>query len=166
VTPHAIAEDPTSRYVYVTDSTSNQLIGYTVQANGTLSAMLNGPFSTSLYPEGITIDPRGEYIYITNYNASTVSGYAINAANGTPSGVFSIGVSATGTGPNCVTVEPSQGVYLYTSNFIDNSVSGMQLDPHTGALSNIQNTPFNAGGNPTCAVAVQAGAHSFQALQP
>ncbi|MDR3734851.1 MAG: beta-propeller fold lactonase family protein [Acidobacteriaceae bacterium] len=166
VTPRAIAEDPTSRFVYVTDSTSNQLIGYIVQSNGSLNPMVNGPFSTGLYPEGITIDPRGQYIYVTNYNASTVSGYAINAANGTPTGVFSNGVSTTGTGPNCVTVEPSQGVYLYTSNFIDNTVSGMQLDPHTGALSNIQNTPFNAGGNPTCAVAVQAGSHSFQALQP
>ena len=166
VTPHAIAEDPTARFVYVTDSTSNQLIGYIVQSNGTLSPMNNGPFSTSLYPEGITVDPRGKYVYVTNYNASTVSGYAIDTATGTPAGVFSNGVSATGTGPNCVTIEPSQGVYLYTSNFVDNSVSGMQLDAHTGALANIQNTPFNTAGNPTCAVAVQAGAHSFQALQP
>lgn len=166
VTPHAIAEDPTARFVYVTDSASNQLVAYTVQSDGSLVPLSNGPFPTGLYPEGITMDPRGQYIYLTNYNASTVTGYSINQATGAPSGVASNGASATGTGPNCVTIEPSQGVYLYTSNFVDNSVSGMQLDPHTGALSNIQNTPFNTGGNPTCAVAVQAGSHSFQALQP
>jgi len=168
VTPHAIAEDPTARFVYVTDSTSNQLIGYTVSpTTGLLSPMALGPFSTSLYPEGLTVDPRGKYLYVTNYNASTVTGYALDQATGQPSGVASNGASSTGTGPSCVTIEPSQGVYLYTSNFIDNSVSGMQLDPHTGALSNIQNTPFNSGGNPTCAVAVQASSsHAYQALQP
>ena len=166
VVPYAIAEDPTGRFVYITDQSANQLIGYIVQANGSLNAMVNGPFSTGLYPEGITADPRGKYIYVTNYNASTLNGYAIDQATGTPSGVFSNGTTATGTGPTCVTIEPSQGIYLYTSNFVDNSVSGLQLDPHTGALVNIQNTPFSAAGGPTCAVTVSAGSHAYQALQP
>jgi 6-phosphogluconolactonase len=31
VVPSAIAEEPTARFVYVTDQASNQLIGYTVR---------------------------------------------------------------------------------------------------------------------------------------
>jgi 6-phosphogluconolactonase (cycloisomerase 2 family) len=166
VLPHGIAEDPTGRFVYVTDQSSNHLIGYTVQAGGSLHLMVNAPFATGLDPEGIVVDPRGKYVYVTNYNNSTVSGYAIDPATGNPAGVYSNGVSTTGTGPTCVTVEPSQGIYLYTSNFVDNTVTGLQLDPHTGALVNIQNTPFNAAGNPTCAVTVSAGAHAYQAVQP
>jgi 6-phosphogluconolactonase len=171
--PHAIAEDPTGRFVYITDQASNQLIGYQVQTlaqppnlAGSLVPMVNGPFNTSLFPQGITIDPRGKYLYVTNYNSTTITGYAIDTATGTPSGVFSNGTSSTGTGPTCVTVEPSRGIYLYTSNFVDNTISGLQLDPHTGALVNVQNTPFNTAGNPTCAVTVAAGAHAYQAVQP
>src|ERR1019366_8145841 len=46
--PSAIAEEPTSRFVYVTDQAANQLIGYTVQSNGALVPMINGPFQTGL----------------------------------------------------------------------------------------------------------------------
>jgi 6-phosphogluconolactonase len=164
VAPLGIAEDPTARFVYLTDEAANQIIGYVVQNNGSLNLMVNAPFATALFPEGIAADPRGRFLYVTNYNTSTVSGYALDQATGTPSGVLTNGSSTTGTGPTCVTIEPSQGIYLYTSNFVDNSVSGLQLDSHTGALSNIQNTPFNASGEPTCAVAVASGAHAFQAL--
>jgi DNA-binding beta-propeller fold protein YncE len=164
VAPHGIAEDPTARFVYLTDQTANQIIGYVVQNNGSLSLMVNAPFATGLFPQGIAADPRGKFLYVTNYNTSSVTGYAIDQATGTPAGVPTNGSSTTGTGPTCVTIEPSQGIYLYTSNFVDNSVSGLQLDPHTGALSNIQNTPFNASGQPTCAVAVASGSHAFEAL--
>jgi len=166
VIPYAIAEDPTGRFVYVTDESSNQLIGYVVQATGALTPMLNGPFGASLKPEGIAIDPRGKYLYVTNYNSSTVSGYAIDSSTGQPSGVFSNGTTTTGTGPDCVTIEPAQGIYLYTSNYVDNSVSGMQLDAHTGALVNVQNTPFNSSAQPTCAATVASAGHAYQAVQP
>jgi 6-phosphogluconolactonase len=164
IAPTGIAEDPSARFVYLTDENANQIIGYLVQPNGSLSLMVNAPFPAGLHPEGIVADPRGKFIYVANYNNSTVNGYAIDQATGTPAGVASNGVSATGTGPTCVAIEPSQGIYLYTSNFVDNSVSGLQLDPHTGTLQNIQNTPFNASAQPTCAVAVASGAHAFEAL--
>ncbi len=176
VAPSAIAEDPLGRWVYVTDETANQLIGYVVHPilvpsappllAGSVTPMVNGPFATGLFPQGIVADPRGKFLYVTNFNTSSVNGYAIDQATGTPAGVASNGVSTTGTGPTCVTIEPSQGIYLYTANFVDNSVSGMQLDAHSGALVNIQNTPFNAATRPTCAVAVASGAHAYEALQP
>jgi len=164
VGPASIAEDPLAHFVYLADENANQIIGYIVQTNGSLTPMVNGPFSAGLFPEGIVADPRDKFIYVTNYNNSTVNGYAIDPATGTPAGVASNGVTAVGTGPKCITIEPSRGLYLYTANFVDNSVSGLQLDPHSGALSSIQNTPFNAAGNPTCATAVSAGSHAFEAL--
>jgi 6-phosphogluconolactonase len=164
VGPVGIAEDPLAHFVYLTDENANQIIGYIVQTNGTLTPMVNGPFAAGLFPEGIAADPRDKFIYVTNYNTSTVNGYAIDSATGTPSGVASNGVTAVGTGPKCIAIEPSRGMYLYTANFVDNSISGLQLDPHSGALTGIQNTPFNTAANPTCATAVSAGAHAFEAL--
>jgi DNA-binding beta-propeller fold protein YncE len=55
VQPSAVAEDPTGRFVYVTDEAANQLIGYVVQAGGGLLAMVNGPFATGQYPVAVTV---------------------------------------------------------------------------------------------------------------
>src|SRR5258708_22459661 len=56
-TPSAIAEDPSSRFVYITDEATNHLYGNVVANNGSLVPMTNGPFATGIFPVGITIDP-------------------------------------------------------------------------------------------------------------
>jgi len=164
VQPSAIAEDPTGRFVYVTDKAANQLIGYTVLAGGTLLPMVNGPFATGLYPVALLVDPRGEYIYVSNYNAKTISAYALNVSNGTPSGVAGTSVT-TGTGPTAIALDPALGIYLYTANFQEASVSGLQLNPSTGALTGIQNTPYPSAGSPTSVVIVANGSHPTEVLE-
>src|ERR1700761_6312704 len=62
-TPSAIASDPTSRFVYITDSNQNQLITYTVLSTNQLVASPNPPVKTDTFPVAITVDPRGTYIY-------------------------------------------------------------------------------------------------------
>jgi 6-phosphogluconolactonase len=164
-TPSAIAEDPSARFVYITDQTSNQLYGYLPAASGALTAMSNGPFSTGLLPVGVTVDPRGKYVYVANASSSTVSAYAINTATGTPTGVASTS-TATDTNPTCVTIDPALGVYLYTSNMLASDVSALKLNANTGALTQVQNTPFPSSGLPTCAVAVANGSHPTQIINP
>ena len=159
VSPSAIVENPLSSFVYVTDKVSNQLIGYVVQANGSLVPMVNGPFTTGQFPVAMTIDPRGAFLYVANYNASTLSAYAISAATGTPTN--SVGGSiAVNTNPVGIAIEPALGIYLFTANQTDGTVSGQQLDPHNGGLKSIQNTPFLASGQPTAITAIVNGAHS------
>jgi 6-phosphogluconolactonase len=157
--PSAIVEDPTARFVYVTDEATNQLYGNIVGGSGQLVAMTNGPFNTGLFPVGITIDPRGKYMYVANYNSNTVGAYAIDVATGTPVGSVGSTSTGVGTGPTCVAIEPALGKYLYTSNNLDGTVSAEQLDPHNGGLVAVQNTPFPSSGLPTCAVAVANGSY-------
>ena len=166
VVPSAIAEDPTARFVYVTDRAANQLIGYVVQASGALVPMVNGPFATGLFPVSATIEPRGKFLYVANFNSFSVSAYAIDQATGTPAGSVGSGSTTVGTGPTCVTVEPALGLYLYTSNSLDGTVTGEKLEPHTGSLAGIQNNPFPASGTPTCVTAVPNGSHASQIVQP
>jgi 6-phosphogluconolactonase len=158
VSPSAIAENPLSSYVYVTDKVSNQLIGYLVLANGSLSPMQNGPFTTGQFPVALTIDPRGSFLYVANFNPSTISAYAINPGNGTPSATVS-GSTSVLTNPVGITIEPALGIYLFTANQTDNSISGAQLSPNNGALKNIQHTPFPASGFPTGIIAIANGQH-------
>src|SRR6202453_107620 len=164
-TPSAIAEDPSARFVYVTDQASNQLYGYLASASGALTPMPNGPFSTGILPVGVTVDPRGKYLYVANASSSAVGAYAINIASGTPTAVASTS-TATDTNPTCVTIDPALGVYLYTSNMLASDVSALKLNANTGALTQVQNTPFPSSGLPTCAVAVANGSHPTQIINP
>ena len=159
-------EEPTSRFVYVTDQAANQLIGYTVQSNGALTAMINGPFQTGLFPVNLTIDPQGTIMYVVNYNGNTVAGYAIDTFTGTPSSVVGAFGTAVGTGPTCVAVDPALGIFLYTSDSLDNTVTGERLNPSTGGLSGVQNSPFPGAGSPTCLAIVPNGSHASQIINP
>jgi 6-phosphogluconolactonase (cycloisomerase 2 family) len=168
VTPSAIVADPTGRYVYLTDETANEVIGYTIdsQATGNLTPMVSSPFATGLFPVSLVIDPRGKYLYTANYNSGNVSSFAISASSGSLSSVAATAGFATGTRPNCITIDPALGTFLYTSNYLDGTVSAGQLNPNTGGLSGIANSPFNVSALPACIASVPNGAHSFQLANP
>jgi 6-phosphogluconolactonase len=165
VTPSAIAEDPTGRFVYVTDQAANQLIGYVVGAGGGLTAMVNGPFATRLFPVAVTVDPRGEYVYVANYNARSISSYALNKSTGTPSGTTGSGIT-TDPNPVSIAIDPALGIYLYTANNLASTVTGEKLNANTGVLAAIQNSPFPASGTPTSVVFVANGSHPTELLYP
>jgi 6-phosphogluconolactonase len=162
-TPSAIAEDPSARFVYITDEATNQLFGNLVANNGSLTPMTNGPFATGIFPVGLTIDPRGKFLYVANFSSNTVGAYAIDVASGNPVGTSPASTSVD-TAPTCVTIEPALGIYAYSSNNLASTVSAMKLDPHNGGLSQVQNTPFPSSGLPTCAVAVANGSHPTQII--
>ena len=169
VKPSAIATDPVSRFVYVTDYASNELIGYLVESGDSLNFMVNGPFKTGNEPTSVAIDPRGIYIYLTNFLDSSVSGYSIALPTGTPSTIVNATASAgnaTDTEPVSIIVDPAVGRYVYTANYAGNSISGFKLTPETGALATLQATPYPTGVNPTALAAVPHGNHATQSVTP
>jgi 6-phosphogluconolactonase (cycloisomerase 2 family) len=163
-TPSAIAEDPSARFVYITDEATNQLYGNLVSTNGSLVPMTNSPFATGILPLGLTIDPRGQFLYVANYTSGSVSAYAINTASGTPVGSVGSASTQVDTGPMCVTVDPALGIYLFSANNLAGTVSALQLNPNNGGLNQVQNTPFPSNGLPTCAVSVANGSHPSQII--
>ena len=165
VAPNAIASDPTNKFLYVTDGAANQMIGFLLQANGSLVAMQT-PFKTDQLPDAVAVDPRGIYVYVANYNANNVSAYTIDRATGNATQISGSTTYAVDTGPLCILIEPAEARYVYTANFLGNTISGLALKPATGALSAVQNTPFKAAGQPTCSAAITHGNHSVEVLQP
>ncbi len=168
VVPTGIAVEPTTRYVYVTDSNTNQILGYQIANNttGNLTGLVSSPTSTGLFPKALTIDPRGKFLLTANYNSSTISSYTISPADGSLSGVAGTSAATTATGPTCVTIEPALGIYGYTSDLISGELSGEQMNPSTGALTGIINTPFPTSALPSCVVAVANGAHAQSIVNP
>jgi 6-phosphogluconolactonase len=166
VAPSAIAIDPTSRYLYVTDKYQNVVYGYQIasQNTGALIPLVSSPYATGQFPVSITFEPRGKYVYVANYNSASVSSYSFNTSNG------SLGSSAGGgftaaAGTTCVTVEPALGIYLYASDYLTAEISGGQLSPNTGQLSGVVNTPFPTSAQPVCVVSVANGPHASQFVQ-
>ena len=165
VAPNAIASDPTSKFVYVTDGAANQMIGFLIQLNGTLVAMQT-PFKTDILPDSVQVDTRGTYVYVANYNGNDVSAYTIDRATGNATQIAGTTTYGVDPGPTCVIVEPAEARYVYTTNFLGDTVSGLKLNPATGALTAVQNTPFKAAGQPTCSAAIAHGNHSIEVIQP
>lgn len=170
VKPVALAADPTSRFVYVADYASNQLVGYSVQGQGSLVFLLNGPFKTGNEPQAVTIDPRGIFMYVANSLDSSISAYLIDRSTGTPSAAVNA-TGATGnvsdTQPVALAVDPALGRFVYTANILGNSVSGFRLDPNTGTVSQTQATPYPTNKPRPAAIAiVPHGNHAVQVVAP
>ena len=168
VKPVGVTTDPTSRFVYVTDFSQNELIAFTINS-GILTPLINGPFRTGNQPSAIQVDPRGKYIYVSNQLDNSVSAYAIDLATGTPSAAVNTTGSATnttGTQPVAILVDPGFGRYVFTANFLDNSLSGFQLNPNTGTLSVTQNGPYPTVSQPIAIASIPHGNHSVQVDQP
>jgi len=169
VKPSALTADPTSRFVYVTDFASNELIGYGVDPGGVLDFLQNGPFRTGNEPSSVAIDPRGKYMYVANSLDSSVSAYVISLANGTPSAAVNptgSSTNSTDTQPVSVAIDPALGRFVYTANYLGNSVSGFRLDPNAGTLTLTQATPYPSGSKPTSLVVIPHGNHSLQTVTP
>ncbi len=167
VKPSAIDGDPTSRFVYVTDFASNELIGYIVHSDGSLNFMINGPFKTGNEPSALIVDPRGIFIYVANSLDSTVSAFSISLPTGTPSTVVNVSSSVPNTAdtqPVSILVDPALGRFLYTANHLGNTLSGFRLDHSNGSLATTQATPYPTGANPTAIAIVPHGNHAVQTV--
>jgi 6-phosphogluconolactonase (cycloisomerase 2 family) len=149
--PSAIAGDPSSKYVYVTDSTNGNVRGFAVQS-GALSPLSGSPFPAGNQPSSITVDPAGGFAYVANAEDSTVTAYSI-----TNGALTRIGTYATGSQPVAIGIDPSTNHFVYTANFLGSNVSGFQLSATDGSLINTQNTPYASNALPTAIAAVPHG---------
>ena len=165
VAPNAIASDPTSKFLYVTDGAANQMIGFLIQLNGTLINMQT-PFKTDNLPDAVEVDPERHLYLRRELQCQRRERLYHRSGTGNATQISGSTTYAVDTGPLCILIEPAEGRYVYTANFLGNTVSGLYLNPATGALSAVQNTPFQGPGQPTCSAAITHGNHSVEVVQP
>src|SRR6202163_796180 len=66
--PCCIAVDPTGRFIYVVNSSSNDITGFSVNAStGILTPLPGSPFVTGNNPVSLAIDPTGRFLYVPAY---------------------------------------------------------------------------------------------------
>lgn len=149
--PSAIITDPSGTYLYVADSSTNNVLGYTING-GALAQLSGSPFATGNSPAAITIDASGKLAYVANSLDSTVTAYTVNAGN-----LKTVSTFATDTQPVAIGIDPALNQYLFTANFLGNTVNSFRIDPTTGLLVNSQFSPSKANANPTAVAAIPHG---------
>jgi DNA-binding beta-propeller fold protein YncE len=153
VHPSAIASDSTSGYVYVTDATSGNVLGYSV-ASGVLTPLAGSPFEAGNQPSAIAVDPKYSYAYVTNLLDGTVSAYSIGAGGA----LSRIGTYTSGVQPVAIGIDPSTNHFVFTANFLGNgansSVSDFQMSTTDGTLINTQHSPYTANSQLTAVAAI------------
>ncbi len=99
--PSSVAVDPSGKFAYVTNFSSNDVSIYSINATtGTLTSVGTIPAGTG--PSCVAVDPSGKFAYVTNFSSNDVSMYTINATTGT---LTSVGTIAAGTAPSSVAVD-------------------------------------------------------------
>lgn len=106
--PHTITVDPSGRFAYTANFTSNNVSGFTIDANtGSLTAMPSSPFSTGVgatSPSSIGIDPSSKFAYVTNQGM--IAGFSVDSTGNLtqlPSSPF-----LTGTSSGAIVITPAK----------------------------------------------------------
>jgi 6-phosphogluconolactonase len=146
--PSAITSDPAGANLYVTDSASGNILGFSVNS-GTLTPLSGSPFPAGGAPSSIAIDATGKFAVVANAQDANVTTYSIAGGALTRVGTF-----ATGLQPVAIGIDPSMNQYIYTANFLGNTVSGFRLDTTSGSLLNTQFSPFTSNAQPTAVAAI------------
>jgi 6-phosphogluconolactonase len=179
IAPSAMIISPDGKTMFVADKAMDpngnyDILTYTVNSNGTLTAGSSTPLTDAISPSGLAIDPSGKILFVANQGSAlpppppsgpapscTMPAYAAQCGN---ISVFTVnGTTLTElagspfsdldpnnpvvTGPTSLTVTPT-GNFLYVTNQFTNTVSAFQYDP-TGVLTPLSPFTYLTGGNPT-----------------
>jgi 6-phosphogluconolactonase len=150
-------------YLYVTDYGAGGV--YELATNSGIAAQSKGPYGvfsiTGGQPESVIAQipavtagaaPQPGALFVSNFQQNTVSSFTVSTAGQlTPFTNYVVG-----TGPTCVTIDPS-GMYFYVTNYLNGNVSGFSLVNPTGQLAALDDQPYIIGtstalgtSNPTC----------------
>ncbi|HYX51860.1 MAG TPA: beta-propeller fold lactonase family protein [Candidatus Limnocylindrales bacterium] len=141
-------------FMYVTGRGTNEVFGFTLHANGTITALGTPNFATGSQPASLAVHQPGDFIYIANSAGNNLTQLNINRSNGeltippTNSAIPPVvppNIFGTGATPVSVVVSPT-GPFVYALNQASGNISAFLLDPSTGSLSLITNPPGNPSG--------------------
>jgi 6-phosphogluconolactonase (cycloisomerase 2 family) len=137
----AVAANLQGTLVYSSNLWTNNIGGFTVDANtGSLTTITGSPFIAS-NPYGIGIDPSSRFFYAADYNTG-LRAYSVDSATGALTELAGSPFS-TGLGPIALSIDPG-GRLLYVLNSASASISGYSLDSLTGIPTMLSSAPYVA----------------------
>jgi len=155
--PVSVTIDPTGRFAYVANMSSDNISAYTINAvTGALTPIHGSPFPAGTQPVSVAVDPTDHFAYAANANTlnqGTVSAYLIDSTTGALTPVSGSPFDAGNT-PSAVVVHPS-GRFVYVTNRLGgNTISGYSIDAATGRLAPLLGSPFPVDAANSFSIAV------------
>lgn len=141
--PHGLEVTPNGSFLYVANTSSATISGYSIASNGSLATLPLSPYSVnpgSTNPYNLAITPDSSYLYATLNGSNLVQAFRINA-NGS---LTRVSTTSTGSGPWGVAMSPD-GKELYVSNQSGSSISAFTIGSG-GGLTAVAGSPFTRGG--------------------
>lgn len=183
--PEDIVIDPTGKYLYVTNSGSDTVSGYQIQADGTLVAIAGSPFATGSIPFFESFDPSGKHLFVADSGEDTVAVFTLGTggALGTATittipGATSVGnvaiapagnfiyVADEGTANGAVSVFALSGATIATGTVISTGVTGVEPTAMNIDASGVLLTVNNAADSPNGTISLFQITPSTGAITP
>ena len=147
--PVAMVLHPSKNFVYVANSTSNRVTGYSLNhSTGVLTpvgtAITPTPVGTN--PVGLGVSPNGQFLFVLNQGSSNISVFSIDTARGLLTEIAGSPFTVPATA-KFITVSPGAN-FVYLSNGSAGTISVFAIGS-SGALTEITGSPFpgTAGAN-------------------
>jgi 6-phosphogluconolactonase len=119
--PNGLCISPDGRYVYVVNSSDDNISQFTIGVDGGLE-LITSPVTTGDLPASVVIDQSGTYVYSVNAGDATISRFSIenNPLPGALNALPPSTVIGTAEFPTQIAIDPS-GKFIY---IVDNSAAG------------------------------------------
>jgi 6-phosphogluconolactonase (cycloisomerase 2 family) len=143
----AIAVDPAGKLLYAANTSDNDVTGFTINADGSLTPIVGTyaqPPGTA--PGALAVDTTGKFLYVaTRGSSASIWVFAITPGSGilTPISGSPFNLSA---GNSFLVMEP-RGKYFYIGDSGSHKIAAYSYDPNTGAPTAISGSPFSIGSD-------------------
>ena len=137
--PAFLTTEPSGRFLYAADTANNQLLGFSIQSNGALTALSSSPFPAGSQPVSAAVSSQGTFLYTANQGSNSVSAFLIDSGTGALAPVGNSPFPTGGRGPTFVT---ASGAFVYVTEQITNDIAAFVIGSN-GALTPVPGSPFN-----------------------
>jgi 6-phosphogluconolactonase (cycloisomerase 2 family) len=142
----AVTTAPNGKLVYAL-GLSGTIYGFSVAANGSLTAISGSPFSGPPNSVEAVIDASSKFLFVVN--PLNISAFTIDSTTGALSAVGQpVALPATALPTPGFAATTPVGNFLYVPLSAVNSVAAFSFDMTTGALTAVPGSPFPVGSMP------------------
>ncbi len=161
--PSAVVLTSSGDALFVANGQSNDISRYTVNADGTLTAVTPNQAACTApavctNPVSLASDPGGKFLFVANQGSSNISVFSVSSGAGLTDNVAG-SPFATAANPAALAVAPS-GTFLYVANNVSGIVTAYSIDS-SGALTQVPGPPFTTGTTPSGLAITPKGQFQF-----
>jgi 6-phosphogluconolactonase (cycloisomerase 2 family) len=137
---YSLALHPSRRFVYAVGVEDNEVFGYRLGADGSLTPVPGSPFASDGGPITVSVDPLGRFAYVGNASSKSVAVLRVDADSGALAAVS--GSPFAVTTPVAFIAGDLSGRYVYVTEFGGAGIHGFAIDGDSGSLAEMAGSPF------------------------